>query len=87
VRIRCNPHPGVLGLAPNAELRQRAVERESEVAGREGFALPPEPADPVPEDETLAGEGLRTIPPRETGGNIDIKQISPGATVLLPVYA
>ena len=21
VRIRCNPHPGVLGLAPNAELR------------------------------------------------------------------
>jgi formamidase len=29
VRIRCNPHPGVLGLAPNAELRQRAAERES----------------------------------------------------------
>jgi formamidase len=57
------------------------------VAGREGFALPPEPADAVPEDETLAEEGLRTIPPRETGGNIDIKQISPGITVLLPVYA
>src|SRR5829696_2042611 len=27
VRIRCNPHPGVLGLAPSAELRQRAAER------------------------------------------------------------
>ena len=25
VRIRCNPHPGVLGLAPSAELRQRAT--------------------------------------------------------------
>src|SRR5215213_8125986 len=64
VRIRCNPHPGVLGLAPSAELRQRATEREAELA-----------------------QGLRTIPPRETGGNIDIKQISPGTTVLLPVYA
>jgi formamidase len=34
VRIRCNPHPGALGLAPNAELRQRAAEREAEVAER-----------------------------------------------------
>ena len=87
VRIRCNPHPGTLGLAPSAELRQRATQREEELAGRDGFALPPEPAGAVPGEETLAREGLRTIPPRETAGNIDIKQISPGATVLLPVYA
>src|ERR671916_1084995 len=86
VRIRCNPHPGVLGLAPSAELRQRAAEREAELAERDGFALPPEPADAVPAGETLANEGLRTIPPRETAGNIDIKQISPGTTVLLPVF-
>src|SRR5918999_719221 len=86
VRIRCNPHPGVLGLAPSAELRQRATEREAELAERDGFVLPPDPADAVPEDEPIAGEGLRTIPPRETAGNIDIKQISPGTTVLLPVY-
>src|SRR5829696_6339779 len=87
VRIRCNPHPGVLGLAPSAELRQRATEREAELAERDGYVLPPEPADAVPEDETIAEEGLRTIPPRETAGNIDIKQISPGTTVLMPVYA
>jgi formamidase len=87
VRIRCNPHPGVLGLAPSAELRQRATEREAELAERDGFVLPPEPADAVPEDEPIAGEGLRTIPPRETAGNIDIKQICPGTTVLMPVYA
>jgi formamidase len=87
VRIRCNPHPGVLGLAPSAELRQRAAEREAELAERDGFALPPEPSDAVPTEESLAAQGLRTIPPRETGGNIDIKQISPGTTVLLPVYA
>jgi formamidase len=87
VRIRCNPHPGVLGLAPSAELRQRATEREAALAERGGFALLPDPVGAVPTDEAIAREGLRTIPPRETAGNIDIKQLSPGTTVLLPVYA
>ncbi|HZB09809.1 MAG TPA: acetamidase/formamidase family protein [Rubrobacter sp.] len=87
VRIRCNPHPGVLGLAPSAELRQRATEREGALAERGGFALLPDPEGAVPADEAIAREALRTIPPRETAGNIDIKQLSPGTTVLLPVYA
>ena len=87
VRIRCNPHPGTFGLAPGAQLRQRAAEREAELAEREGFVLPPDPTDAVPADDTIAQEGLRTIPPRETAGNIDIKQFSPGATMLIPVYA
>jgi formamidase len=87
VRIRCNPHPGVLGLAPSVELRQRATEREGALAERGGFALLPDPEGAVPADGEIAREGLRTIPPRETAGNIDIKQLSPGTTVLLPVYA
>jgi formamidase len=87
VRIRSNPHPGVLGLAPSAELRQRVTEREGALAERGGFALLPDPGGAVPTDEAIAQEGLRTIPPRETAGNIDIKQLSPGTTVLLPVYA
>jgi len=87
VRVRCNPHPGVFGLAPSAELRERATRREAELAERGGFALPPESAGAVPDDAAIAGEGWRTIPPRETAGNIDIKQLSPGATMLLPVYA
>jgi formamidase len=87
VRIRCNPHPGTFGLAPGAQLRRRAAEREAELAEREGFVLPPEPTDAVRADDTIAQEGLRTIPPRETAGNIDIKQFSPGATMLVPVYA
>ena len=87
VRIRCIPHPGTFGLAASAELRQRATEREADLAERGGFVLPPDPTDAMPPDETVAEEGLRTIPPRETAGNIDIKQFSPGATMLLPVYA
>jgi len=36
VRIRCNPHPGVLGLAPSTELRHHATAREADVAERGG---------------------------------------------------
>jgi formamidase len=61
VRVRCNPHPGVFGLAPSAELRERATRREAELAERGGFALPPEPAGAVPDDATIAGEAWRTI--------------------------
>ncbi|HZA19319.1 MAG TPA: acetamidase/formamidase family protein, partial [Actinomycetota bacterium] len=86
VRIRCNPFPGTFGVAPSAELRRRAQERESALAERGGFALPPDPADAVPADDPIASEGLRTVPPRETAGNIDIKQLTPGVTMLLPVY-
>ncbi|CAF0981282.1 unnamed protein product [Adineta ricciae] len=34
----------------------------------------------------IANEGARTIPPREHGGNNDIKNISRGSRVYLPVY-
>src|SRR5215207_3443333 len=80
------PDPVIVGLAPSAELRQRVTEREAELAERGGFVLPPDPTDAVPADEKIAQEGLRSLPPRETGGNLDIKQFSPGATLLLPVY-
>lgn len=43
VRVRCNPHPGILGLAPSSGLRERVVEREEDLAGRDGFVLPPDP--------------------------------------------
>ena len=86
VRIRCNPFPGTFGVAPSAELRRLAQERESALAERGGFALPPDPTDAVPADDPVAGEGLRTVPPREFAGNIDIKQLTPGVTILLPVF-
>lgn len=36
--------------------------------------------------QEIANEGARTIPPREHGGNTDIKNISRGSRVYLPVY-
>jgi formamidase len=86
VRLPFAPFPGVFGLAPSAELRRTTAEREAELAARGGFALPPDPDGAVPASEPIADEGLRTVPPRETGGNIDIKQATPGVKLLLPVY-
>lgn len=39
-----------------------------------------------PEWERMAGEAARTIPGRENGGNCDIKNLSRGAKVYLPVF-
>jgi formamidase len=86
IRIRCNPFPGTFGVAPSTALRQAAVEREAELAERGGFALPPDPELAVPAQEPIASEGLRTVPPRENAGNIDIRQTTPGVTMLIPVH-
>jgi formamidase len=85
VRVRFHPFPGTIGLAPSAELRRRVTEREAALVA-EGLALPPDPDGAVPADPAIAREALRTIPPRETGGNLDIKQMTPGASVLIPVH-
>jgi formamidase len=45
----------------------------------------PDPTAAVPTGEPVAGDGLRTVPPRETGGNIDVKQARVGSRVSLPV--
>ena len=47
--------------------------------------LPPSPASAVPADPRIAGEALRTIPPREQAGNVDIKQLGKGARLFIPV--
>ena len=84
VRMRYGAHPGVLGLAPSKELRERIIAREGALLERGGAVLMPMADGALPAN--LGDDALRTVPPREVGGNIDIKQITPGASVLLPVY-
>jgi formamidase len=86
VRVPGAPFMGVIGVAPSAELRATLTAREAEVAARGGFALPPDPTGAVPTDPAIAGSALRTITPHEVGGNLDIKQLSGGTTLLIPVY-
>jgi formamidase len=87
VRIPGAPFMGTIGLAPSAELMAKIAAREQDLLGRGGFVLPPDPTGAVPDDPAIAGEALRTIPPRETGGNVDIKQLAAGTRLLLPVSA
>jgi formamidase len=77
---------GVMGLAPSRELMATIAAREAELAGRGGMVLPPDPAGAVPDDPAIANEALRTIPPRENQGNLDIKQLCAGTRMLMPVW-
>ena len=86
VRIPGAPFMGVMGVSPSRELRVQLVAREDELLRRGGAVLPPSALGAVPAAEPIASEALRTIPPRETGGNFDIKQLTAGTTLLLPVY-
>jgi formamidase len=86
VRIPDGSFVGVIGVAPSRELREAVTRREAALAARGGMALPPEAQGAVPADPAIAGAALRTIPPRENGGNMDVKQLSKGARLLLPVF-
>ncbi len=85
VRIPGSPFMGTIGLTPGHELLAATTAREQALLDRGGFVLPPSPAGAVPDDPRLAAEGLRTIPPREQAGNVDIKQLGKGARLLIPV--
>ena len=86
VRIPGAPFMGIMGVAPSEALRKAVIKREAAVADRGGIALPPDPHSAVPGSEPLASEALRTVPPREFGGNMDIKQLTAGTRLLLPVF-
>jgi formamidase len=72
-------HAGTIGLAPSPELFERARDREAAI----GAPNPPSPAHAWPPE---AADGLRTYPPRENGGNMDIRDLGPGARLWLPVH-
>jgi formamidase len=87
VRIPGAPFMGVMGVAPSRALRESIRAREAALAARGGIALPPEPGGAVPAAPAIAEHALRTIPPREIAGNLDIKQLVAGTTLLIPVAA
>lgn len=87
VRIAGAPFMGVIGLAPSRDLMDTIAAREADLEARGGIVLLPEATGAVPGDPAIAAEALRTIPPREHQGNVDIKQLTAGTRLLLPVWA
>ena len=85
VRIPGAPFMGISAVAPSADALAAWTAREQRVIDRGGFALPPDAAGAVPAGPCgLAG--LRTLPPRENGGNFDVKQLTKDAKLFLPVF-
>lgn len=90
-------HPGLMGTAPSAELLAKWNRREGALIATDPervppLALPPEPRDavlggvPKGDFQRVASEAARTAPPRENGGNQDIKNLSKGARIFYPVF-
>jgi formamidase len=85
VRIPGAPFMGVSGVAPSAAQVRAWTARENELMSRGGMVFPPDVNGAVPGRGPAASEGLRTLPPRENGGNFDVKQLTKGSKLLLPV--
>lgn len=91
VRIPFNGFMGSVGVLPGEEEVEAWLAREADLADAGGVALPPEPIGAQPTD-VCGPEGehkdacLRTVPPRENGGNMDVKQMQVGTTLLVPCF-
>jgi formamidase len=86
VRIPGAPFMGISATSPSAQKLKEWTAREQRALEAGGFVLPPSEAGAVPRGR-CGVEGLRTLPPRENGGNFDVKQLTKGAKLLLPVFA
>ncbi|HEX2334095.1 MAG TPA: acetamidase/formamidase family protein [Burkholderiales bacterium] len=91
VNIRFDGFMGTIGVAPGPAETQKFFQREAQLAAAGGVVLPPQPLDALPTPVCgVAGSHqdrcLRTIPPRENGGNMDVKQMQVGTTLLLPCF-
>jgi formamidase len=79
IAVPAQTHAGTIGVAPSRELFERA-------RAREAAAGAPHPPDAELAWPPEAADGLRTYPPRENGGNMDIRDLGPGARLWLPVH-
>ena len=85
VRIPGAPFMGVAAVLPSRAQFDAWSKREADLLAEGGAVRPPEPREAVPGGGVIAAEGLRTGPPRENGGNMDVKQMTRGSKLLLPV--
>ena len=88
-------HPGLMGTAPSADLLAKWNAREQALIDTDPNRVPPLALPPNPDSAILgsltgddftraAAEAARTAPPRENGGNQDIKNLTKGSRGLLP---
>lgn len=97
VRLTGLIHPGLIGCAPSKELLDVWNRREEKLVSSDPHKNPPLAKLPESSGALLGNikpeafdrvvkEAARTVPPREHGGNCDIKNLSIGSRLYLPVY-
>ncbi|GEK00985.1 formamidase [Streptomyces sp. 1-11] len=97
VRFTGITHPGIIGTAPSHDLLGKWNARETELIATDPHRVPPLALPPDSQRailgtlegdafERAAREAARTAPPRENGGNQDIKNLTRGARIFMPVY-
>jgi len=91
VRIPNASFPGVVATLPGPAQLAASLEREQALADAGGTVFTPdtdmaEPSSLCGEEGSKSGECLRTIPPREFGGNMDIRYLGEGVTIYLPCH-
>ncbi|MDA0681166.1 MAG: acetamidase/formamidase family protein [Proteobacteria bacterium] len=89
IRIPNASFPGVIMTLPNSQQLGQILAREQKLADAGGAIFSPDPDLAEPSslcgaEGTKSAECLRTIPPREHGGNMDIRYLQTGVTVYLP---
>jgi formamidase len=82
VAVPGEPFVGNIGVAPSPALALQAQQREQRIQARGDAVVPREPEAAVPR---AAADGMRTVPPRENGGNLDIRDLCAGSRLFLPV--
>ena len=92
VKVPYEAFLGSVGVLPGEEETAAWLAREAALANAGGVALPPEPTGALPVRGLRSRMGptrtscLRTVPPRENGGNMDVQQMQIGTTLLLPCF-
>ena len=90
-------HPGLIGCLPDRAMLETWNAREKALFETNPQRVPPLAALPTTQAAHMgrltgdagaaaAAEAARTVPPREHGGNCDIKDLSRGSKVYFPVY-
>jgi len=91
VRVPMAAFMGSVGVLPGEPELKAWLARESKLSEAGGVALPPQPIGALPAN-VCGPEGsgkdlcLRTIPPRENGGNMDVQQMQVGTKLMLPCF-
>ncbi|MGB5832652.1 MAG: formamidase [Thiohalocapsa sp.] len=90
-------HPGLIGCLPSKAMLDEWNKREAELFNTDPNRVPALATLPYADTahmgrmsadaaKVAAAEAARTVPPREHGGNCDIKDLSRGSKIYFPVY-